>query len=358
MFQCDCSTLKDMNAVLKFLYQNRQRFALEEYGNSKNLTYIVATPRFRASNHVVFILLSEDASRPVFVVKVPRLVGSTASIEKEAMNLRAIQEGRKGGFNSVPDVIAFEQYIDRPILVQTAIQGQLMDPSMVRRDPGYCSNKVVEWLNEFHRSTLSGGMTDMGWYGRLVETPINKFMQIFPFSGDEKQLIEQTSEIVAPLKHTDLPLVFEHGDLSHPNLLVEGGELGVVDWELAEPKGLPACDLFFFLTYAAFSITRAQSKKNYLKSFNSAFFGEQAWARHYVSVYAEQIGLPDSMLTPLFILCWARYLANLLTRIDGSRTDQRSLEPDTANWLRTNRFYHLWRYSLAHIHDLKWHELH
>lgn len=59
---------------------------------------------------------------------------------------------------------------------------------------------------------------------------------------------------MAPLRSMQLPLVFEHGDLSYPNLLLlPTGEPGVLDWELANPDGLPACDLFLFLTYVAFS---------------------------------------------------------------------------------------------------------
>jgi len=36
-------------------------------------------------------------------------------------------------------------------------------------------------------------------------------------------------------------LVAEHGDLSHPNLIVDpNDELGVVDWELATTEGCQA----------------------------------------------------------------------------------------------------------------------
>ena len=46
-----------------------------------------------------------------------------------------------------------------------------------------------------------------------------------------------------------------------PNLLtMHDGRVGVVDWELAQANSLPAVDVFFFLTYVAFSQRRAKKQ--------------------------------------------------------------------------------------------------
>ena len=53
-------------------------------------------------------------------------------------------------------------------------------------------------------------------------------------------LVERTLDALRPLRDAGLPLVLEHGDTSHPNLLLRRfGDLAVVDWELANPDGLP-----------------------------------------------------------------------------------------------------------------------
>ena len=53
-----------------------------------------------------------------------------------------------------------------------------------------------------------------------------------------------------PLRAASVPRVFEHGDLSHPNLIwLPTGRVGVVDWELAEEEGFPLHDLSFFLAF-------------------------------------------------------------------------------------------------------------
>ena len=345
-----------MNVVLSFLHENRQRLDLERYSASGRLSSIVLTPRFRASRHVLFLVLAGDRPDPVLVAKVPRLGGASRSLEREVANLRAVQGSRMGGFDSIPRVIAFEEYCGRPILVETALVGKPMDPETVRRDLKGCCAVVLAWLAELQRPLEGVVVEDADWFERLVERPLAPLAEVFPAPPEEARLLERTGELVASLREADVPLVFEHGDLSHPNVrLLKNGRAGVVDWELADPHGLPACDLFFFLTYAAFSLRRASASGGYVPAFHEAFFGAAAWARPYVLSYAEQTHLPMDVLTPLFVLCWARYVAGLVLRL-GDEGDSRwgRPGPETAAWLRANRYFALWKHSLDHIAELDW----
>jgi hypothetical protein len=184
------------------------------------------------------------------------------------------------------------------------------------------------------------------------------FEDVFPLSAEEKRLLERTTELVTPLGEMSLPLVFEHGDLCHPNIfLLKDGGAGVVDWELAEPFGLPTYDLFFFLTYATFAWYRAHSAGNYLPAFRLAFFGHEAWARPYVETYAGQLRLPSDALTPLFVLCWARYVVSLLIRLNGAEHPPGRLGSETVAWLRANRYYTLWQHTVTHVNELDWGDL-
>jgi hypothetical protein len=151
--------------------------------------------------------------------------------------------------------------------------------------------------------------------------------------------------------------VFEHGDLSHPNImLLRNGEPGVVDWELADPRGLPTYDLFYFLTYIAFASQNARKGGEHLAAFQAGFFGHAAGARPYVAAYAGRLRLPPHTLTPLFVLCWARYMTSLLQRLDAAPATGR-LAAETADWLRANRYYALWRHAVQHARALDWRDL-
>jgi thiamine kinase-like enzyme len=184
---------------------------------------------------------------------------------------------------------------------------------------------------------------------------LDYFECVFPLSTDEKQLVAETRRLTRPLQSLDFPLVFEHGDFSSPNLLLRPcGDLGVVDWESAEPLGLPAADLFFFFSYLAFARDKSESPEDCVAAFHDAFFGPQAWARKYITRYSETLQLPAAILKPLFIACWSRYVAGLVARLNDLGAGPRVMpDQETAVWLRDNRYFHLWRHAVAHADDLR-----
>lgn len=347
-----------MNTVLAFLHRNRERLNLERYGVPAQLSSVMVTPRFRASNHVVFLVLPQGKPEPVLVAKVPRLAGANGSVEREVANLQTVQASRAGGFDSIPRVIAFEKYGNRSILIETALVGRPMDPPNVRRNFAGCCQAVVDWLTEVQQPVDGPGETDDSWFKQLVEYPLHYFRDVFPLSIEEERLLERTWRLIEPLRDINLPLVVEHGDLSHPNvMLLKDGGPGVVDWELANLHGLPTCDLFFFLTYVAFARHNARKTGNYLPAFHAAFFGRRAWAGPYIHTYAERLNLSRQVLVPLFVLTWARYMVSLLQRLDNAGDVNRRTEPETATWLRANRYYQLWRHTVTHVNELEWHDL-
>ena len=344
-----------MNSIVTFLESNRQRFDIERYGAASHLSCVMLTPRFRASSHVVFLVLAGGKPDPVLVAKVPRLTSAVAAIEREVANLRAIEVARPDWLNSIPRVVAYEECFGRPVLVETALVGHLMDPVTVRRDLAGCCAAVSGWLCGTERPHLGASTGNENWYERLVEQPLRQFGDVFPLSTDDIRLLERTWALVEPLRGTSLPMVVEHGDLSHPNIILcEDGRVGVVDWELADVNGVPASDLFFFLAYAAFALGKARAGKDYISSFHTAFFGRTAWAPPYVAAYAEALQLSSHLLTPLFVLCWARYTVGLLRRLGGTGGLEQAVDGTTAAWLRTNRYYALWRHAVDHLDELEW----
>ena len=339
-----------MNSILRYLTTNWQRLELERYGLlNGQLSCLMVTPRFRASNHVVFLVLSKERSEPLLVAKVPRLTGDGSALLREAAALQALHNQRPGGFETAPRLIALDECWDRPILLETGLWGQPMDPPTIRRDVTGCSRAVIAWLIEIYRETRIDARIQPDWFQQLVERPL----QSLSLATGDGDLVEATQRVVAPLRTIPSSLVFTHGDLSHPNILIrQGGRLGVLDWENAEPRGLPMGDLFFFLTYATFALSRTRSKGDHLDAFEAAFWGPEAWALAYVRQFARAIDLEGELLTPLFVLTWVRYLARLVERLQveiGS-----DISTATKNWLLNNRYYALWRQSVLQHAALPW----
>jgi aminoglycoside phosphotransferase len=346
-----------MNLVQDFLTRNWQRLELGRYGVSRTGSCILLTPRFRASSHVVFLVLAEGRPQPALVAKVPRLADGGASLAREVRNLRAIQGRRPGGFDTIPRVVAFESHCGWPILVETALVGTPVRPARRWHARRRCHEAVLAWLMQIQQPHGTGAVSDTVALERRVARPLVYLRERFPLSAEEARLLERTETLLAPLREAKVPLVFEHGDLGYPNLVWLGdGRIGVLDWELAEPQGLPALDLFFFLTQAAFA-QGARSPRDYLAAFRAAFFEPAAWARASVAAYVERVPVRPCLLTPLFVACWVRYVASLLMRLEDAGGCPEPFDAETAAWVRGNRYYALWRHALDHADELDWSNL-
>jgi aminoglycoside phosphotransferase (APT) family kinase protein len=344
-----------MNTAESFLVSNWKRLRLDGPKPPAQLSSVLATPRFRASRHVVFLILADDDAHPKWVAKIPRLAGETASLERESVNLRALGALRFGGFENVPRLLAYESYLGNRLLLESAVSGYAMKPAVVRRRPRECCEAAISWLVDLHQASSQRQHHRAASFQRLVAGPLDYFECIFPLSTEEKQLVAEARQLTRPLQDLDFPLVFEHGDFSSPNILMRPCvDIGVVDWESAEPHGLPAADLFFFLSYAAFAWNKSENPEDCVAALHEAFWGPQAWAREYIARYREALGLPAAALKPLFIACWSRYVAGLVDRLNdlgaGPRVEP---DPETVAWLRNNRYFHLWRHAVQRADDLR-----
>ena len=330
-----------LDALRTFLELRREELELGRFGLARGMTCVLVTPRFRASRHVVVLVLPAGGDRPVLVAKIPRLPGDDDGVLREEAALAAVQSARAEGFDTIPRVVAFAPERPHAILVETALHGRPVGRADVRRSRAEVVSAVEVWLGSIDpaRPDAGAGPAD---YRRLLEEPLHRFAGAFEEGEAERHLVERTLELTAPFRTGAVPLVFEHGDLSEPNLIrLEDGRIGVVDWELAEPRGLPGHDLVFFLAYAAFAAGRAATTEQQLAAFDHAVLRPDGWARPNVLSYAARLGIAPKLVEPLVVACWARQTAALLARI-GSREPT----PELLHWLRSNRYYALWRLSL------------
>ena len=138
------------------------------------------------------------------------------------------------------------------------MQGTPVSPAALARDLEGNVEAAVAWLERLARTSARPASADEDdrRFRRLVEEPLQAFGATAHADLGLRDLVPRTLEALEPLRGARLPLVLEHGDTSHPNLLRRPfGDLGVVDWELADHDGLPGHDLCFFLVYAASAST-------------------------------------------------------------------------------------------------------
>jgi hypothetical protein len=176
------------------------------------------------------------------------------------------------------------------------------------------------------------------WEERLLEPVLADFESSFGPVLDRRLLRESESRLrdVGPM-----PIVWEQRDFAPWNLLHLGsGGLGVLDWESAEPAGLPILDLVYFLTYMALRVDRAAElqdvRASYRRSLDHRTF-TGAVAREMIERYAARLSLDLRALGNLRLIVWMLH----------SRSDYRRMVADVGavpgpDELRKSVFLTLW----------------
>ncbi|MFQ6115534.1 MAG: hypothetical protein ACE5NG_15855, partial [bacterium] len=149
-------------------------------GSPSKLSCVLATPRFRASSHIIFFILAGDCTGPILIAKVPRLAGDNSRLDREVANLRTVHSYRAGGFNSIPGVVAYEDVRNNRLLIETALVGQKMSAALVRRCLKQCTEAVVAWVIELHTATTEPSAKSYGWFNRLVESHQEQLKKAMP----------------------------------------------------------------------------------------------------------------------------------------------------------------------------------
>lgn len=316
-----------------WLEANRDRFGLPPAEG--RLSCLFLTPRFRASGSVIVLVTAGTSAAPRLVVKLPRSAGDDSSLAAEASGLRAAAGRGLDAEGAAPQLLTSERpeaLGGWPTLVESALAGRALRPEVVRRRPGRAVAAVEPWVRRLARDAdrrPAGERLD-----RLVARPLDA---VATLGRTEQDLVDRTLDLCRPLEQAELPVVLEHGDLSHPNVLVgAGGRVGVVDWERAEPAGLPLHDLVFFLAYVAGARHRARTPEDQ----EAAVRAEEAATAEVLRAHAGELGVPTSLVAPLVVACWARATADAWARGGGDR-----------DWLRGARVTRLWRRALATAED-------
>jgi len=345
-----------------YLAANRGRLGLGRLVDGPTATLLI-TPRFQASAHVVGLVTPRRSGRPSVVVKVHRLAGFTRTLESEAASLTALADLRPGGTAGVPRLLAHESIAGHATIIETALAGRPLDPMEVRRDRSAAIEGVGSWLRGLRRMETPGSDDDR--WERLILPALDALEAVLADEAVDAERVRRARELVAPLRAAELPVFIEHGDLSHPNLLLlDAGppaRIGVVDWELGEPRGLPLGDLLFFLGYVAIAERRPRTPEEHADAIEAAFGGPAAWAAAAAARQADVEGIDRALLGPLLVATWTRALVRLLGRLDGN-PDHRpggaeigaDADAATGRRLRGHRYHAIWRRVVEQASNVRW----
>jgi len=279
-------------------------------GGEERASQLLVTPWFEASRHVLCLYMDGRGSLTA-VAKMPRRPGDIDGIRHEAEVLRTLAR-TEALAGHLPVVLELSMGA-KPYLLETALRGRAADPGTVRAHGDGIVDAGLDFLARL--PTTSSTTSDATWFTRLIEEPLSDIAARVALPS-MPALVQETLARLEPLRQRSLPLVAEHGDLSHPNLMLDKrGQLLAVDWERSNLRGIPGHDLFFLLQYVAEARHDTFERVGQLAAFDDAFVGPTGWARPWLQRYAAGLGLSAEILPALLLATWARSSAGLATRV-------------------------------------------
>ncbi len=300
-------------------------------------SWTLLTPRFGASAHVVLLLRSEGSLR--LVAKIARLASDDGP-EREGRMLEALVRAGAPP-HAQPRPVFVGRTGGHAVLVETGLEGSLLDRQTLRGDPPHWIHAVVGWLRTvppLEQDVERPAMPTMAAALQAIRTACA--------DSDTPALVSRSAELLAVVDEGRLPTVTEHGDLSHPNIMVRpDGGIALLDWELARPDGLPLHDLCTFLDYVAVATSGDDTD-----AFDALtrVLSNKAWgAVAALRQEADRLGADTAMLPELVTACWVRMFAGVTSRLfDGGA-------PAPEGWHRRNRYYQLWERSVRDHDQLR-----
>ncbi len=277
-------------------------------------SWLLLTGGYRAINKVVGIRFDRSGEGGSQVVKFARIPESEQALRNEAESLRALAESHPA-MPGAPRVLGTGRRAGQLAVAETAVSGSpLIGELRPASFPGLAA-QMTDWLIELAEQRRSEPRSE--WWSRLVESSLADFERDFgsivprAIPGQMRARLERLPE---------LPIVFEHRDCAPWNVLLGAdGHPALLDWESAEPRGLPALDLIYFLANCAFVLEGAleagQTRESYRRLLDPLSpTGEVA--RESLTRYGAALDLSPAALPGLRLLCWAIH----------SRSDRRHLE--------------------------------
>ena len=153
-----------------------------------------------------------------------------------ARELRALQEVAPGaavGGARVPEVLAAGEIGTVPFVLQSALAGRTAALLVWRRrvTARRLQEQLAAWLDRWSRSTARPRALGVDDLDRFVLGPA---AELGPRLGSSyPEYLDHLRKLCANAIGKTCPFVPSHGDLTLSNVLLDGGAIGVVDWEHA-----------------------------------------------------------------------------------------------------------------------------
>ena len=291
---------------------------------------------------VVFYLFPPQAPRselrhvPSIVVKLSQDEASGALLGTAYRGLRRLAPTEFGLAGRTPVALFMGVEHGRAVVGERAIDGRPFTSLATPTPDSNLALDVVDGLIDLARETQKPA--DGTSAAEAVRDLRERFNRTYAASPDCRRILDASVDAIASTRSV-VPLVFSHGDPGPHNLLVtSSGRVTLVDWENADPHGLPLWDLFAFLRgFTTWASRRTRPGKR-VAAIRRTFVDGSPFTplvAGSVERYVEAMSLDPALVEPLFWTCWMTLAVREAPRLTRDRLESgfqlRALEMLAAN---------------------------
>jgi hypothetical protein len=277
------------------------------------------------SRKVLFFLFDRAAESPEYIVKMTRDPALNPRLENEGRALEWLAERGIGDHETLPQVVFQGHHHELAIVGETVIDGVPFEQRSSGVADCQLADAAVTWLTELGVATADTSTASPLEVAEALGTLFERFAQIYTLTPTQHDFLSGQIAVIGRSRGR-IPLVFQHGDPGTWNIWVTPSErVAFLDWEAAEPQGMPLWDLFYFVrTYGAWAM-RASSSGDVMKGFAGQFLSASPFQRLLIAAteqYQARVGVPAELIEPLFYTCWMHRALKESTRLTAGNLER------------------------------------
>jgi hypothetical protein len=270
------------------------------------------------SKKVLFFLFERTSESPKYIVKMTRASALNYRLENEYRALSMLHAKGIGHDETLPKAVFLGYHNDLALIGETIIDGVPFERrSKATADCPYAA-AVITALCELGAASADHAAATPLHVAESLERLFDQFTQIYNLTPAHRNFLAAQIAAIGRSKHT-FPLIFQHGDPGTWNIMVtQAGAIALLDWEAAEPQGMPLWDLFYFLHHYETWTSGVTGMRDLLTVSGKQSPTESPFSQLLIqatSRYCKQVGLSTDMVEPLFYTCWMHRALKEATRL-------------------------------------------
>lgn len=244
------------------------------------------------------------------VIKLPLSQKSSKFSKQNMRNITKLSD--RLSYSKVPIPLGEGIYNGQAYYIESLVKGITIDYHIDTFQHAFSS--ATDILIEFNRKTLAWCKLDDLSFKNMFSTYMDGLRDIlkdencFNINGLEEYLKKK-------LLGKNIPLVWQHGDFSFENLLIDPEHAtinGIIDWDISEREGLPLIDLLHLIV----SKRRIIEKREFMNCILDVIIKQKFddMEKEALQKYLKALDIDNEVVPALIIMYWIHHITVRIRR--------------------------------------------